>query len=202
MNERVAILVDVQNLFYSAKALLQSKVDYGKLLEGLSNGRNTVRAIAYLVQRPDVTQTNFVEALGRFGYDLRIKEVRSRTDEGGKVIPDKGNYDVLMTLDAVEIASKVDVITIVSGNGNLAPLARYLKMRGCRVEVSAFEDAISSELIKSADCFIPISDEWTFIDTKAKAEPQPNQESEAPVHSEFDERQPDSNEYAPLAKRR
>src|SRR5258708_12243550 len=76
--QRLGIFVDVQNMFYSAKLLHQSKVDYGRLLREITGTRHLIRAIAYIVQKPDVNQAGFHEALSRFGYELKIKELKIR----------------------------------------------------------------------------------------------------------------------------
>ncbi|HHT9154115.1 MAG TPA: NYN domain-containing protein, partial [Candidatus Hypogeohydataceae bacterium YC40] len=58
-------------MFYSAKALHQSKIDYSKLLQEIVGDRQLVRAIAYVVQKPDVDQSSFIEALERLGYEIK-----------------------------------------------------------------------------------------------------------------------------------
>jgi uncharacterized LabA/DUF88 family protein len=184
-NQRTAVLVDVQNLFYSAKALTKgAKVDYNKLLNGLGEGRQ-------LVQRPDVSQGNFIEALTRIGFDIRVKEVKNRTDGDGKVIPTKGNYEGLIWDDAIKLAPKMDTFIIVSGDGGLAPLIKTLSVNGCRVEVAAFDNAVSGELMKVADGFIPIRPEWTFVsDKQTKVEVEVPEVLVEEPESEFDEKQP------------
>ena len=82
--QRVAIFVDVQNMFYSAKTLHQSKIDYRKLLEEILKGRQLVRATAYVVQKADVDQSAFLEALRRSGYEVKGKELTIRDDGTSK----------------------------------------------------------------------------------------------------------------------
>src|SRR4030066_464921 len=83
--QRIWVFVDVQNMFYSAKALHQSKIDYSKLLLEIVGGRNLVRAIAYVVQKPDVDQSSFTDALSRLGYEIKSKELRLRRSEERRV---------------------------------------------------------------------------------------------------------------------
>ena len=72
--QRLGIFVDVQNMFYSAKALHQSKIDYSKLLLEVVENRELIRAVAYAVHKPDVDQSGFTDALKRLGYEIKTKE--------------------------------------------------------------------------------------------------------------------------------
>jgi len=164
--QRVAVFVDVQNLFYAARNLMNAKVDYSKLLDGVVAGRQLIRSIAYAVQRPDVPQDKFLDALNRIGYEIRVKEAKNKTDGEGKTVPTKGSYEVMLAIDAVEICEKVDVIILVTGDGQYAPLARYLHSRGVRVEVVGFDKSISRDLIMCSDKHLKFRPEWTF-ETKA-----------------------------------
>ena len=160
-DQRLGIFVDVQNMFYSAKSLHQSKVDYGKLLAELVTGRKLVRAIAYVVQKPDVDQSGFLEALRRAGYEVRRKELALR-DDGST----RGDWDVGMTIDALSLAPKLDTAVLVTGDGDFALLAEALKARGCRVEVASFEQSTSNELMRCCDQFMPMGSEVLFKEEK------------------------------------
>lgn len=174
-NQRVGIFVDVQNMFYSAKILHQSKVDYGRLLKEITLNRQLIRAIAYIVQKPDVNQSGFHDALNRMGYELKVKELKitSRNDGGTTA---KGSWDVGMTIDVMAMAQKLDTIILVTGDGEFVPLVETVRSFGCRVEVVSFERSTSGQLIKSADLYIPIQDQWIFKEKKferAAEEQQP-----------------------------
>jgi len=164
--QRLGILVDVQNMFYSAKLLHQSKVDYGRLLREITGTRHLVRAIAYIVHKPDVNQAGFHEALSRFGYELKIKELKIRPDAEGRGSTAKGSWEIGMTIDAVMMAPKLDTVTLVTGDGDYVPLVECLKSHGCRVEVVSFERSTAGELIKAADQYIPIQEAWIFKEKK------------------------------------
>jgi len=168
--QRLGIFVDVQNMFYSAKLLHQSKVDYGRLLREITGTRQLVRAIAYIVQKPDVNQAGFHEALSRFGYELKIKELKIRPDpEGRSGTTAKGSWEIGLTIDALMMAPKLDTITLVTGDGDYVPLVECLKVHGCRVEVVSFERSTAGELIKAADQYIPIQEGWIFKEKKFEA---------------------------------
>ncbi|MEI6231775.1 MAG: NYN domain-containing protein [Planctomycetota bacterium] len=165
--QRLGIFVDVQNMFYSAKLLHQSKVDYGKLLREITGSRHLIRAIAYIVQKPDVNQSGFHEALNRFGYELKIKELKIRPDPDGRASTTaKGSWEIGLTIDAISLAPKLDCVTLVTGDGDYVPLVECLKMNGCRVEVVSFERSTAGELVKAADQYIPIQDSWIFKERK------------------------------------
>ena len=170
--QRLGIFVDVQNMFYSAKLLHQSKVDYGRLLREITGTRHLIRAIAYIVQKPDVNQAGFHEALNRFGYELKIKELKMRPDPDSRVgATAKGSWEIGLTIDAMTMAKKLDCITLVTGDGDYVPLVECLKMKGCRVEVVSFERSTASELVKAADQYIPIQEAWIFKEKKFEASP-------------------------------
>lgn len=168
--QRIGIFIDVQNMFYSAKLLHQSKVDYGRLLREITGTRMLVRAIAYIVQKPDVNQSGFHEALTRFGYELKIKELKIRPDPDGRAgTTAKGSWDIGMTIDALMMAPKLDTVILVTGDGDYVPLVDTLKAQGCRVEVVSFERSTAGELIRAADQYIPIQDAWIFKEKKFEA---------------------------------
>ena len=159
--QRIAVFVDVQNMFYSAKLLHQSKVDYGKLPREIVGNRQLVRAIAYIVHKPDVNQTAFHDALTRFGYELKIKELKLRPDNTAK-----GSWDLGIAIDSLLLAPKIDTAVLVTGDGDFVPLVEALKGQGCRVEIVSFERSTASELIKAADQYIPISENLIFKEKK------------------------------------
>ena len=166
-------------MFYSAKSLYQSKVDYTKLLGELLTGRKLMRAIAYVVQKPDVDQSGFLEALRRAGYEVRRKELAVR-DDGST----RGDWDVGMTIDTLSLAPKLDTVVLVTGDGDFVLLAEALKARGCRVEVASFEQSTSNELMRCCDQFIPIGADVLFKEDKFVREHQQREHHEVEQESE------------------
>ena len=153
--------MDVQNMFYSAKALHQSKIEYRKLLGAIVQGRQLVRAIAYVVQKADVDQSSFLEALRRSGFEVKTKQLAIREDGSAK-----GDWKVEIALDALLLEPKLDCVVIVSGDGDFAPLVQVLSVRGCRTEVVSFEQSTSNELMRGCDQFIPIREDVLFKEEK------------------------------------
>ena len=160
-DQRIGIFVDVQNMFYSAKSLHQSKIDYSKLLEDIVRGRKLVRAIAYVVQKPDVDQSSFLEALRRSGYEVKRKDLVLREDGTSK-----GDWNIGIALDALAMASKLDTTILVTGDGDFVPLVHMLKTMGCRVEVVSFEQCTSNELMRVCDEFATIDPDVLFKEEK------------------------------------
>lgn len=181
--QRVAVLVDVQNMFYSAKHLHRSKLDYSRVLEGALDGRLLVRAIAYIIQKADVDQSGFHEALARFGYELKIKELKIRQVEGSERTVAKGSWDIGIAVDAMQLAPKIDTLILVTGDGDYSYLADTIRNLGVKVEVVSFEGSTASELVRSCDRFVPIKQEWIFVEKKFQ-DAEPGEDEVEPVRAE------------------
>ena len=155
--QRLGIFVDVQNMFYSAKALHQSKIDYSKLLQEIITNRDPVRAIAYVVHKVDVDQSSFTDALKRLGYEIKTKELRLRPDGTAK-----GDWDMGIAIDTIGMAPKLDTVVLVTGDGDFVPLVEMLKAHGCRVEVVSFRRSTAVELIESCTQYTAIEESMLF----------------------------------------
>jgi uncharacterized LabA/DUF88 family protein len=160
-DQRVGIFVDVQNMFYSAKTLHQSKIEYRKLLAGILRGRKLVRAIAYVVRKSDVDQSGFLEALRRSGFEVKEKELMIREDGSSK-----GDWKMEIALDAMVLEPRLDCAVLVSGDGEFLPLVNLLTAHGCRTEVVSFEQSTSNELMRACHQFIPIEQDVLFKEEK------------------------------------
>ncbi len=161
LRQRLGIIVDVQNMFYSAKLLHQSKIDYSKLLLEIVSERDLVRAIAYAVHKPDVDQSSFTDVLKRLGYEIKTKELRLRPDGTAK-----GDWDMGIAIDTIAMAPKLDTIVLVSGDGDFVPLVEMLKAHGCRVEVVSFRRSTAIELIEASTKYIAIEESMLFKEKK------------------------------------
>ena len=144
-NQRITIFVDVQNMFYSAKNIYHAKLDFGKLLENIIKDRQLIRAIAYIVQTPEIDQTAFINILRHIGFEVKSKTLKQRPDGSAK-----GDWDMGLAIDAISIAAKVDVIALASGDGDFTDLVYHLKAHGVRVEVHSFLRSTAEELINTA----------------------------------------------------
>ena len=144
-DQRVGIFVDVQNMFYAAKHLYNSKLNFARLLDYIARGRPLVRAISYVVQTPEIDQSNFLTMLRSNGYEIRSKELKHRPDGSAK-----GDWDMGLALDALAMSERLDVVAIVSGDGDFVDLVNFLKARGVRVEVYSFPYSTAEELRHAA----------------------------------------------------
>ncbi len=145
--QRVAVLIDAQNLYHSARHLYKHKVNFGEILKEAVGERQLVRAIAYVISTEAGDEKNFFDALTRVGIETKTKDLQIFID-GTK----KGDWDVGLAIDAVRLAEKVDVVVIVSGDGDFVPVVEYLKNK-VQVEGMSFQQSTSSKLIESMDAF-------------------------------------------------
>jgi len=149
--QRVAVFVDIQNMYYSGKNLYGRKVNFGLILKKAVSNRRLLRGIAYVIKADIPEEKNFYDALNNIGYEVKSKDLQVFV--GGHK---KGDWDVGIAMDTIRLAQKVDTIVLVSGDGDFADLVTYLKGLGCRVEVIGFEKTTSSRLLEVADDFTPI----------------------------------------------
>ncbi|MEK7149837.1 MAG: NYN domain-containing protein [Patescibacteria group bacterium] len=152
-DQRIGILIDVQNLYHSAKNLYHGRVNYRELIKNLISGRHLIRALGYVVKSEEATgEASFFEALENAGVDLRMKDLQ--IFPGGAK---KADWDVGMAVDAIRMADFLDVIILATGDGDFIPLVEYLKWgKGRIVEVAAFGKTTSSKLRDTADTFIDL----------------------------------------------
>lgn len=155
----MGVLVDASNMYHSARNLFQAHLNYKEVLDAAVANRKLIRAIAYVVKTEGEEETPFFEALSQLGFEVNMKDLQ--IFPGGTK---KGDWDVGLTIDAVKLAEKLDVIVIVSGDGDYLPLVEYLQnTKGCLVEVMAFRKSASSKLIEAADDFIDLSEDKKFL---------------------------------------
>lgn len=154
-NQRVGIFVDVQNLYHSSKNLYHGRINYPELMKTLTGNRELIRAMAYVVKSETAAgEAAFFDALEKSGLELRSKDLQIYPD-GLK----KADWDVGMAVDAIRMSSFLDVVVLVTGDGDFLPLVDYLKWGvGRLVEVAAFKRTASSKIQEAADRFINLED--------------------------------------------
>lgn len=151
--QRVGILVDIQNMYYSARVLNNKKVNFKKILEEATAGRKMIRAIAYGIRTLEGSEEKFLDALETAGFEVKTKDLQ--IFPGGAK---KGDWDVGIAVDAIKMSKSLDVIVLVSGDGDYIPMVEYVQSTtGCRVEVIAFAESTSNKLIEKADDFVDLS---------------------------------------------
>ncbi|MCP3685628.1 MAG: NYN domain-containing protein [bacterium] len=157
--QRVGVFVDVQNMYYSAKNLYSAKVNFATVLRSVVGGRKLIRAIAYVIKADIKEEGTFFGALDKIGFEVKSKDLQ--TFVGGAK---KGDWDIGIAMDALELAPKLDTIIIVSGDGDFIPLVQHLKRAlGCRVEVAAFGRTASRKLAEEADGFIDLDKNKRYL---------------------------------------
>jgi len=149
--QRVGVFVDVQNMYYSARFAYNAKVNFKAILSEAVSGRNIIRAIAYGIKTEEVAKESaFFDALEHIGFQVKVKDLQ--VFYGGAK---KGDWDIGIAMDMIELAPKLDTVVLISGDGDFIPLVLHLQRAlGCRVEVMAFGKSASSKLAETSDSFV------------------------------------------------
>ena len=151
--QRVAVLVDAQNLYHTAQSVYTRNIDYSSLLEKAVQDRQLTRAIAYVIRADSPEEESFFDALVDIGFETKIKDIK-RFSDGTK----KADWDVGMSLDAVTLANHVDTIVLCTGDGDFSRLCSHLRHEGVRVEVMGFGSSTAEDLIDAADTFLDLGE--------------------------------------------
>lgn len=151
-DQRVGVFIDVQNMYYSARNLFGARANFGKILEQAVGDRKLIRAIAYVIKAEAPEEAKFFEALAKQGFELKMKDLQVFVG-GAK----KGDWDVGLAIDAISTAPKLDVVVLVTGDGDFVPLVQFLQFQGLRVEIMAFSETASAKLREQADSFVDLS---------------------------------------------
>lgn len=153
-NQRVGVFVDNQNIYYSAKNLYNSLVDFGAVLKHALGRRKLIRAFSYVIKADVGSEKEFFNALGKIGFEVKTKDLQIFFG-GAK----KGDWDVGLCMDVIRLIPKIDVCVLVSGDGDYSELVEYTKSQGVKVEVIAFSKTASSRLMEVADSFYDLGAE-------------------------------------------
>ncbi|OXX31858.1 nuclease [Vibrio sp. V09_P4A23P171] len=150
--EKVAIFVDVQNVYYTCKEKYRQHFDYNQFWYVATQGREVIKANAYAIASQDPKQRQFHHILRGIGFEVQLKPFIQRRDGSAK-----GDWDVGITLDAIELAEQADVIVLVSGDGDFELLVERIKQRfNKKVEVYGVPRLTAQSLIDVASQFVPI----------------------------------------------
>lgn len=150
--KKVAIFVDVQNVYYTTRQIFNKNFDYNRFWSEATKGRVVVKAFAYAIDRGDKKQREFQNILRAIGFDVKLKPFIQRSDGSAK-----GDWDVGITIDVMENAEFADVVILVSGDGDFDLLANKIRQeRGKRVEVYGVAKLTANSLIDAASEFKPI----------------------------------------------
>ncbi|MDP2910256.1 MAG: NYN domain-containing protein [bacterium] len=158
IGQRVGVLIDVQNLYHSAKNLYNARVNFREILKTAIGGRSLIRVFAYVVSTKTGEEKPFFEALTKLGIETRVKELQEFY--GGQK---KADWDVGIVIDAIRIAPSIDTLVLASGDGDFISLVEYLKNQGKRVEIIAFGKSSSSRLREITDEFIDLGENKKYL---------------------------------------
>ncbi len=147
---RVGVFIDVQNVYYGARRL-KGKLDFDALMDAALLERRLIQATAYVVESKDIDQSSFIARLQGRGIDVRRKSLKVRAD--GSM---KGNWDMELALDLLDAARELDVVVLVSGDGDFTSLVQRVKRIGPRVEVIGFPRNTAKSLQEAADRYQPL----------------------------------------------
>ncbi|EGM71253.1 NYN domain-containing protein [Shewanella sp. HN-41] len=150
--KKIALFVDVQNIYYTCREAYQRQFNYRKLWQHLSAQGEIVSAVAYAIHRGDDGQLKFQDALRHIGFELKLKPFIQRSDGSAK-----GDWDVGITIDVLEAAPDVDTVILLSGDGDFSLLLDKITQKyGVEAEVYGVPSLTAKSLIDAATQFYPI----------------------------------------------
>jgi uncharacterized LabA/DUF88 family protein len=152
--KKIALFVDVQNIYYTTRQAYGRQFNYRKLWEKISADGEIVLATAYAIHRNDDKQLKFQDALRHIGFTVKLKPYIQRSDGSAK-----GDWDVGIAIDMLDKAPDVDAVVLLSGDGDFDLLLEKIRTdTGASVEVYGVQELTANSLIKAADKFHPIGE--------------------------------------------
>ncbi len=152
--KKIAIFVDVQNIYYTTRDRYSRQFNYRKFWEKISASGDITVANAYAIQRNDDRQIKFQDALKHIGFDVKLKPYIQRSDGSAK-----GDWDVGITIDVMDLAREVDTVILLSGDGDFDLLLKKIKLdHDVITEVYGVPSLTAESLIRSADVYHPIEE--------------------------------------------
>ncbi|CAK4068077.1 NYN domain-containing protein [Vibrio sp. 16] len=156
--EKIAIFVDVQNIYYTTRDKYRANFDYNEFWYLATEGKEVVEAKAYAIASTDPKQRQFHHILRGIGFDVKLKPYIQRADGSTK-----GDWDVGIALDVYEAANKVDRVILLSGDGDFEILVERIQQRfGTKVDVYSVPGLTAQALIDVCDKHIPIEENLLF----------------------------------------
>lgn len=150
--KRIAIFVDVQNIYYTTRDTFGRQFNYRTLWNKLSKQGQIVSATAYAIASNDDSQIKFQDALKHIGFEVKLKPFIQRSDGSAK-----GDWDVGITIDVLEIAKEIDTVVLLSGDGDFDLLLKKITNEyAVKAYVYGVVEWTSNSLINAASKFHPI----------------------------------------------
>ncbi len=152
---KIAIFVDVQNIYYTTRQAYHRQFNYRKFWERIGYEGEIVSATAYAIQRADDKQIKFQDALKHIGFTVKLKPYIQRLDGSAK-----GDWDVGITIDVMEAAKEVDTIVLLSGDGDFDLLLKKIRMDyNVTAQVYGVPALTANSLINAATRYQPIEED-------------------------------------------
>ena len=153
--EKIAIFVDVQNIYYTTRQAYSRQFNYRRFWQHISHQGDIVMANAYAIDKGDEQQQKFQSALKHIGFDVKLKPYIQRSDGSAK-----GDWDVGIAIDVLEAAEQADTIVLLSGDGDFDMLLTKVSHKyGCKTEVYGVPQLTANSLVNSASRFHEINQE-------------------------------------------
>jgi len=150
--QRLAVFVDVQNIYYTTRQGFGQQFNYRALWQELSTLGDIHCAYAYAIDSNNRGQEKFQNALLHIGFEVKLKPYIQRSDGSAK-----GDWDVGIAIDVLEHAASVDTVVLLSGDGDFdLLLERVREKHGVATHVYGVESLTADSLVRSADVFHPI----------------------------------------------
>jgi len=152
--KKIAVFVDVQNIYYTTRDTYGRQFNYRKFWEELSRQGKIIIANAYAIARDDDRQKKFQDALRHIGFTIKLKPYIQRSDGSAK-----GDWDVGITIDVMEAATEVDTVVLLSGDGDFDLLLdKITNDYGINTEVYGVPALTANSLIDAAGIYHPIDE--------------------------------------------
>lgn len=149
---KVAIFVDVQNVYYTTRQIYGKNFDYNQFWQQVTSNKQVVAAYAYAIDRGDEKQQQFQNILRAIGFRVKLKPYIQRSDGSAK-----GDWDVGIAVDVMSLANQVDEVVLVSGDGDFDILvSKVVNDFGKQVQVFGVPDLTAQSLVMAASSFTPI----------------------------------------------
>jgi uncharacterized LabA/DUF88 family protein len=152
--KKIAIFVDVQNIYYTTRDVYGRPFNYRKLWQKIAKQGEIVSASAYAIHKGDDQQIKFQDALKHIGFEVKLKPYIQRSDGSAK-----GDWDVGIAIDVMEAAAsgEVDTIILLSGDGDFDLLLKKVEQSyGMSTEVFGVPKLTAGSLVEAAGQFHPI----------------------------------------------
>jgi uncharacterized LabA/DUF88 family protein len=147
--KKIAVFVDVQNIYYTTRQAYGRQFDYRKLWRIVGGEGEIVSATAYATDRDDDKQRKFQDALRHIGFKVKLKPYIQRSDGSAK-----GDWDVGIAIDILDAAPEVDTVVLLSGDGDFDLLLDKIRIDyGVNAEVYGVPELTANSLIQAANIY-------------------------------------------------